>query len=226
MTSVVKRAFSSLLDLLAPERCAACAERIEGSVSFCNACGTPEPCAEGALDGIPVLAAGHYAPPLSDAIRRFKFEGHPELARRLAPLVLPRLGPLQLSERDVLVPVPLHPSRLVERGYNQSALLANALARATRARVSPCALDRSKHTEQQARLGREARRANVGDAFSVRVSMPDTRVVLVDDVITTGETARACVASLLRTRCEVVAIVALARAGQRSDTLTFLSGGA
>lgn len=223
MTSAAKRALSSLLGLLAPERCASCAARVEGSASFCSACGTPESCSDGTLEGIPVLAAGRYAPPLSDAIRRFKFEGHPELAERLAALVLPRLAALALSPHDVFVPVPLHPSRLVERGYNQAALLANALARATRARVHPRALERDKHTEQQARLGRDARRTNVGDAFSARVPLPDTRVVLVDDVITTGETARACVASLLRTRCDVVAIVALARAGQRSDTLTIHS---
>lgn len=223
--TVVTRALSSLLRLLAPERCAACAALLAESSCFCATCGAPEPCASGALEGIPVFCAGRYAPPLSDAIRRFKFEGHPELAAHLAKLLLPELAPLRLSRRDALVPVPLHASRLVERGYNQAALLANALARDTHARVVPRALERGRHTEQQARLGRDARRANVGDAFSVAVPMPDTRVVLVDDVITTGETARACVTSLLRTRCEVVAIVALARAGQRSDTLSFDSRG-
>jgi len=215
------RAVSSLLALLAPERCAACATRFDGRSCFCAACGVPAACADGELDGIPVYTAGRYAPPLSDAIRRFKFEAHPELAARLAPLLLPRLSPLALSPRDTLVPVPLHPARLVERGYNQSALLARALAQETRSRVAPRALTRGKPTEQQARLGRDARRKNVSDAFSVEVSIPDGRVVLVDDVITTGETARACVAALLHTRCEVVAIVALARAGERSDTLSF-----
>lgn len=215
------RVVSSLLALLAPERCAACATRFDGRSCFCAACGVPDPCADGELDGIPVYAAGRYAPPLSDAIRRFKFEGHPELAARLAPLVLPRLSALALSPGDTFVPVPLHPARLVERGYNQAALLARALAHATRARVAPRALVRDRRTEQQARLGRGARRENVGDAFSVEVPIPDGRVVLVDDVVTTGETARACAASLVHTRCDVVAIVALARAGQRSDTLSF-----
>lgn len=219
------RALSSLLALLAPERCAACGNRFDGRACFCAACGAPEPCADAELEGVPVYAAGRYAPPLSDAIRRFKFEGHPELAIRLAPLVLPRVSALALTARDTLVPVPLHPTRLVERGYNQSALLANALSRGTRARVVPRALVRDKRTEQQARLGRDTRRENVGNAFSVEVPIPDGRVVLVDDVITTGETARACLASLLHTRCDVVAIVALARAGKRSDTLFFDSSG-
>jgi ComF family protein len=218
-------ALSSFFSLLAPERCAACATRCRARSCFCSACGAPEPCAEAELDGIPVYAAGRYAPPLSDAIRRLKFENHPELAARLATLVLPHFAKLALTARDTLVPVPLHPARLVERGYNQSALLANALARGTSARVAPRALVRGKRTQQQARLGRDTRRENVGNAFSVEVPIPDGRVVLVDDVITTGETVRACLAPLLHTRCEVVAIVALARAGQRSDTLSLDSSG-
>jgi ComF family protein len=220
MARPLARVLSSVLALLAPERCPACAIRFDGRSCFCAACGVPDACGDGELDGIPVYAAGSYAPPLSDAIRRFKFEGHPELAARLAPLVLPRLSALALSRRDTLVPVPLHPARLVERGYNQAALLASALASETRARLMPRALTRDKRTEQQARLGRDARRQNVGDAFSVDVPIPDGRVVLVDDVITTGETARACVAALVHTRCEVVAIVALARAGQRGGILS------
>jgi ComF family protein len=216
----------ALLGLLAPDRCAACGSRLALPSCFCAACGAPEPAAADSLDGIPVFVAGRYAPPLSNAIGRFKFEGRAELAGALAPLLVTQLAPLALSKHDRFVPVPLHPSRIVERGYNQAALLANALARKTNARAEPRALARSKQTEQQARLGREARRANVESAFRVDVPIPDGRVLLVDDVITTGETARACVAALVRPRCDVVAIVALARAGQRSDILSFDSLGA
>jgi ComF family protein len=220
------RASQALLALLAPDRCAACGSRLDVPSCFCEACGEPEPVFDDALDGIPVFTAGRYAPPLSKAIGRLKFEGRSELASTLAPLLVARLTPLALSKHDCFVPVPLHPSRIVERGYNQAALLANALARTANARSAPRALARSKQTEQQARLGRDARRANVESAFHVDVPIPDGRVLLVDDVITTGETARACIAALMRPRCDVVAIVALARAGQRSDILSFDSFGA
>jgi ComF family protein len=220
------RAAHALLALLAPDRCAACGARLGLPSCFCDACGQPEPASEDSLDGIPVFTAGRYAPPLSKAIGRLKFEGRSELARTLAPLLITRLAPLALSKHDCFVPVPLHASRIVERGYNQAALLANALARSTNARTAPRALARSRQTEQQARLGRDARRANVASAFHLDVPIPDGRVLLVDDVITTGETARACVAALMRPRCDVVAIVALARAGQRSDILSFDSFGA
>jgi ComF family protein len=164
----------------------------------------------GTLDGVPLVVAGAYQSPLAPAIRRFKFDGHSELAPELARLLGARLAFFAL-ERSVFVPVPLHRARLVERGYNQSALLAQRLARELGARASPRALERTRATEQQAALDRRARSENVRDAFRVRSVAPREPVVLVDDVVTTGATARACIEALRRAGSRVVLVAALAR---------------
>jgi ComF family protein len=164
------------------------------------------------LDGVPLIVAGPYAPPLAPAIRRLKFEGHAELAAPLARLLTPRLGALGIGPGAGFVPVPLHRARLVERGFNQAALLASTLARTTGGVLVPRGLERTRRTDQQARLGRLERSANVHDAFIARPGMVPRRAVLVDDVVTTGATALACLKTLEQAGAEVLAIVALARA--------------
>jgi ComF family protein len=198
------------LDLFAPSSCAACAGPRAGKPPFCLTCGEPAPALPGAIDGVPLVAAGVYQSPLAPAIRRFKFEGHSELAPELARLLGARLAFFRL-EQTLFVPVPLHRARLVERGYNQSALLAQTLARELGARVNPRALERTRATEQQAALDRRARGDNVHGAFRVRAAAPHTPVVLVDDVVTTGATARACLDALRQAGSRVVLVAALAR---------------
>lgn len=154
-----------------------------------------------------------YAPPLSLAISRLKFERRSDLAKELARALITPLGDLGLTRRDAFVPVPLHRLRLVERGFNQAGLVARALASATGATFRPQQLERLRATAQQARLGRDEREANVHAAFRVRAPRTVGRVVLVDDVVTTGSTALACVESLREAGCDVAAVVALARAG-------------
>jgi predicted amidophosphoribosyltransferase len=99
----------------------------------------------------------------------------------------------------------------VERGFNQSALLASALACSAGGRFVPRALERRRATSQQARLGRRERAANVQAAF-VAPKRGRTQAILVDDVITTGATALACLRTLRQAGFEVLAVVALARA--------------
>jgi len=198
--------------LLAPPTCAACGGPRAGPPPFCPTCGAPQPALPCSFDDVPLLAAGTYAPPLAPAIRRFKFEGHPELAPDLARLLAPRLHYAGLGGEASFVPVPLHRTRLVERGYNQAALLARALARSAGGRFVPRALERRNATSQQARLGKQERKANVESAFVAREAGTDRRAILVDDVVTTGATALACLRTLRQAGFEVLAIVALARA--------------
>jgi ComF family protein len=163
------------------------------------------------LDGVPLVVAGAYQSPLEPAISRFKFGGHSELARDLGRLLAARIAPLSLGAVD-FVPVPLHRARLVERGYNQSALLSTWLARTLGGRSRPRTLERLRTTDQQARLGRAARMANVEGAFYADPARVPPRVVLVDDVVTTGATARACLKALSKAGSEVILVAALARA--------------
>jgi ComF family protein len=214
VVSPLARCAASFLELLAPSRCAACDE--VSRAPLCDACGPRERAEPATFDGVPVVAAGRYSPPLSHAIRRLKFEGRPELARPLATLLLAELGALSFAPDDAWVPVPLHRARLVERGFNQAALLARALADGTGGVYAPRTLERRRATEQQARLGRAERRDNALGAFVLRRPVAGGRVVLVDDVVTTGATARACLEALREGGADVLAIVALARASGRS----------
>jgi ComF family protein len=203
-----------LLDGLSPRRCLACGE--PGAARWCQACGEPEPLSQPRIVAhTPLFAAGEYSGALASAIRRFKYERRPELAAPLASLLRPATVSLEPLHQSVFVPVPLHFERLVERGFNQSALLARALARSTGASCLPRLLVRARATGHQARLGREERRENLNEAFSVRHRCARA-LILVDDVVTTGTTAAGCVEALERHGMRVLAIVALARTAMKA----------
>jgi ComF family protein len=204
------RAVSKLLDVLAPPACAAC--DAASIAAFCDACGAPAAATKALeLDGTPLLVVGSYAPPLSTAIVRFKYEGRAELSRSLAALLLPGLERLGLPADAALVPVPLHPRRLATRGYNQAALLAQELSRHSRWACHARLLRRARETERQVGKSRVLRLTNANDAFELRRPGP-ARVVLVDDVVTTGSTVRACAQALAQGGVELLAVVAVARA--------------
>jgi ComF family protein len=207
--ALFSRLFDGLLSIAAPPACMACKER--SRTALCAGCAaslrTPEP---RSVAGAPLRAAVSYAPPIDEVIHAFKYGSRPDLCRGLASLF-----PVELELRDcVLVPVPLHPRRLAERGYNQAALLATEIARRTSASVAARALVRTRDTPHQATLSREARLRNLGDAFVARSerALADRRVLLVDDVITTGATAAACVRALAAAGAEVAGVLAVASA--------------
>jgi ComF family protein len=206
-------------DFGAETGCAACGAERSCEDVFCRACRAQlELVAPAVLGGVPVLAGARYAPPVSLAVQRFKYGGRPDLARPLAHWLGPSLGPLGLGPGDLLVPVPLHPRRLAERRYNQAGLLCSALARRSGARALPLGLRRTRATPPQAQRNRGERAGNVSGAFAVR--QPDhvrgQRVVLVDDVVTTGATAEACLTVLEHAGARVLAVVALARSTGRA----------
>ncbi len=120
-----------------------------------------------------------------------------------------------LEEADLIVPVPLHYTRLVMRGFNQSAWLASALAKSSGTPVSVDALKRIRRTQSQAGLDPKARRRNVAGAFEVRTSRLDKikgrRIVLVDDVFTTGATVTGCARALRKAGAAHIDVLVLAR---------------
>jgi ComF family protein len=210
---LLSRALESVLDVLAPPACLACDAPADGK-PFCPDCWAPLTLGRPArLECAPLIVIGAYRPPLSTAIVRFKYQARPELSRPLAQMLAPALDEAALSRDAALVPVPLHPRRLATRGYNQAALLAQELAALRQRQCHPLLLRRVRETEQQVGKSLSERRQNPDGAFLLRRAGP-TRVVLVDDVVTTGATVRACAQALAAGGIELSAVVALAHAEQ------------
>jgi ComF family protein len=202
-------------ELVSPSLCAACEEPAgPGDLlcAHCEALARPSDVVERLPDGALVVTSGLYEGPLGEAIRRMKYGQRPDLARAFGVRLGKALAAAPFVSQAALVPVPLHRARLAERGFNQSALVAGAAARFLRVEYLPLALARPRRTVEQASLGRSARRDNVAGAFVVRGSVRGRRVIVVDDVVTTGATSRACTAALEDAGAEVVAVAALARA--------------
>jgi len=203
-------------ELLAPARCASCDEPIRARIVFCPACAAT------------VLLVRHEAPlqmrsradvvaalyggAVANALKRLKFGARADLARPMGELLRAALRDASLRA-DVVVPVPLHPHRLVARGYNQAALLADVVAADLGLPLDVRALARVRDTRRQAQLPRAERGQNVAGAFRARRRrVVSKRVVVVDDVVTTGATLRACVDALLAAGAASVATVAVAMA--------------
>lgn len=179
------------VSLVAPPRCAACDAAVPLRTVFCASCAST--LERASPPDRSVRSAFVYGGALARALERFKYDGQAHLARPLSDLVLLAL---ERDEHafDVVCPVPLHGSRLIERGFNQSALLASRVASHLRVSFRPLALARIRATSQQASLPREERLKNVANAFIVRQpqAVRGARVLLVDDVRTTGATIGAC----------------------------------
>jgi ComF family protein len=163
-----------------------------------------------------VFSYGEYEGTLRKLIHVYKYGGVKPLGTKLGQLLsiaLPRE-----QQFDVIVPMPLHWRKRLERGFNQSELLAAVVARRTGIRLV-CGLQRRKPTDPQAGLTRAQRRTNVAGAFEVkrREDVAGRHVLLIDDVLTTGATASACSAVLKRAGAKRVTVLTLARADRRKS---------
>lgn len=211
----IERVARAALDLLAPRQCAGCDAWLGEEELFCPSCDASliGQCDSTPLDdGTPVIAAGAYAGALARAVQRLKYEGRADLAQPLARRLARSVTAACLGRDAIVVPVPLHFAKLALRGYNQSALVARELGRELGWTTAPRALGRSRDTSQQAKLGRAERLENVRGSVFGRERLDGKRVVLVDDVITTGATVRVCADALRNTGATVLAAGALARA--------------
>jgi ComF family protein len=160
-------------------------------------------------------SAALYGDILREGLRAFKFLGRRALAVPLGDLLVEIGRPtLPVDEPDLLVPVPLHPRRERERGFNQSLLLARRLGRAWKLPVRSDVLTRTLFTVPQSDLGAEERRANVRGAFALRRPevVAGRHVIVVDDILTTGSTASACAICLRGGGAATVGVLTVARA--------------
>jgi ComF family protein len=212
LARLVVTAFSNLVAIAAPERCAACDESTSVGSLFCAVCEQLAPgLAERVTlsDGTPVVALGTYGGPLREAIRHLKYGNRPDLARPFGERLARAADAGMLPPDAVFVPVPLHRKRLAERGYNQSALVAAVVAGRLGRKSTARALVRTRVTAEQANLLRADRLRNVAGAFETIATFHGRSVVLVDDVVTTGATVHACIRALESARNRVIAVAAL-----------------
>lgn len=155
-----------------------------------------------------------------DLILKLKHADRTDLAGTLACWLGRAARPL-LAEADLIVPVPLHPARLLARRYNQAAEMARPLGRMAGVPVLPDALARVRRTETQGGKSAGGRRRNVAGAFAVppgrRARIEGRRVLLVDDVLTTGATAHACARALKAAGAAAVDLAVVARVRGGAD---------
>lgn len=223
-------------DWLFPPHCAACGARgawlcatCLGALPrivppFCPHCGEPQRqaglclrCRENASSLEGMRSLGLYAGPLQRAIWALKYEGLRVLAEPLAVLLADYCGEHPLPA-DLIIPVPLHRRRERRRGYNQSALLGRALAGRLGLPYRPDLLVRLRDTPPQVGKSQEERRRNMEGAFAAGKAPVGARILLVDDVLTTGATLEACAAPLKAAGAASVWGLTLARAALQKDT--------
>ena len=159
-------------------------------------------------------SAARYEDVMREALHAFKFRGRRALAAPLGELLVEAMeGRLPAGVPALLVPVPLHPRRERERGFNQASLLARRVGRAWRVPVPDDVLVRAVATPSQTELDAPARRANVRDAFRLRRPelVVGRHVLLVDDILTTGATLSECARCLREGGAVTVGALAVAR---------------
>jgi len=232
LTNTARRLLGPVLDLLYPTRCGGCGSAGEvlcptcresfqrhDRSSACPLCGAPtgRPIACGACMALKrTFDAGYFGfafeGRVREALHAFKFQGRKDVGRALVRLLDEELGRLAPTF-DVILPLPVTERRLKKRGFNQSFLIAEEVSRITGKALDCGSLKKVRQTEDQYLLSKEARKRNVRGAFGLAAgaSLKGKRLLLVDDLYTTGNTAREACKTLLRAKPVSVLFFALAR---------------
>ena len=239
--SSVKQFFNALLDIILPPICHICHSFIPNAekLHICPACRDRMPLVLSPLCpicGIPFIGAGEdhrcgnclihpphfdsarahflYEGPLRDLIHSFKYNQLTHLRYPLALMILEGIGGFLAAQNlHLITPVPLHRSRLRQRGFNQAVLIGRILSRNLSLPMLPDALVRIRQTEPQIELSAAERRLNVKGAFAVSKPgyIAGKRILLLDDVMTTGSTMDECAKELKKAGAEVVIAATVAR---------------
>ena len=198
---------SCLSDLPAlPNPCQQCASPLPAGADYCESCANANPPADS------VVAAYRYAFPLDKLIHALKFEGKFEVLAALE-CALRAVFADAVFDVDCVVPMPLHPKRQRERGFNQAQLIGQIISQLARKPLREDLLRRVRMSVPQSRLDAAGRHSNVFGAFEASAKVRGMRLLLVDDVMTSGATVRAAASALYACDAHSVHVVVLARAG-------------
>lgn len=237
---LIAGAATVLVGVVLPPTCVACRKPVSEANGLCSACwskigfierpycerlGTPfAHDMDGSLLSLAAMAdppafqraraAARYSDVARDLVHLLKYGDRLDLVHPFGTWMA-RAGAEILAQADLLVPVPLHWTRLWQRRFNQSAALARVVSRISHVPVADYVLVRTRATPPQIGLGRSERASNVQGAFEVpkaaRADIKGKNLVLVDDVLTSGATANACARALLRTGAQQVDVLVLSR---------------
>ena len=241
MKILTKEIIKSLMELLLPASCLACGKPPEqfSEIMFCRnclsevqiltgplckCCGRQFHKATGGdhLCGLCLTDHYHfdlaralvqYHPPITTIISRFKYYGQTASLKSFYTIQQQLPGLTELKQPDLIIPVPLHRKRLQQRGFNQALLLARSFYPDQRHLINFKVLERYRYTEPQTNLSGKIRRANLKKAFRVKDKkvVAGKKVVLVDDVFTTGTTVNECAKVLKRAGAKEVLVLTMAR---------------
>lgn len=237
LSSVLRDMFETAIVFLYPAECRVCKEFL-GVASmpyictncwqdmqfleppWCDICGTPDvnrlcdACAISPPRYGKLRSIAFYHTTLQQAIHLFKFERKKGLSKHLIQLINAHIpSDCSMAAYDFILPIPIHKKRLRERGFNQATLLANGIAKAEEVPVLGDVLVRKRHTVAQSSLDRESRQHNIIGAFEVRnpYIVRGKRLLVIDDVFTTGATIREAVSELWTADPAEIDVLTLAR---------------
>ncbi len=234
--------WQSLRDILFPQQCLGCGKGLKGyqvisfcetctrgvrllQEPFCTICGKPfvksagvnhlcSNCLKSRWYFARARAAVFYQEPVSGIVKLFKYSGKMYGLETFAALTHLYYQHNSFPKPDVILPVPLHPKRLRKRGFNQALVLSRKLFTESRKIIDPHVLERHQWTQPQTGLSSEERRRNVRNAFNVPrpEKIKNKKILLVDDVFTTGATVNECARILIREQASEVEVFTFARA--------------
>lgn len=202
----------SMFNLISPPLCTACGAPFAytgGTNHLCEDCIVSRPSFSMAR------AVGKYDAALLDAIHLFKYHGKISAGKALGKMMAQtRYDSLAIENYSTIMPVPLHARRLRERGFNQSLILAKQISDIFSLPLDFLTLRRKTRTEAQVSLSRKERASNVRGAFEVTdiKAVENKRILLIDDVYTTGSTVKECSKTLMKNGAAEVAVLTLSRA--------------
>ncbi len=180
-------------------------------VGLCGACLTAPPCYDR------VISAFGYAHPIRQLMARYKFQHQLSLAPIFARSLLTQIE-LSRLRVEALLPVPLHPTRLRQRGFNQALELAKPIAKALQKPLLLKSIQRKRNTQNQSDLAAKQRIKNLRNAFECVESLQHKSVAIIDDVMTTGSTANELANTLKQNGADYVEVWCVARANIKNDS--------